>query len=248
VRVPGIANEQPLKIGKQKADVGVSVLALGSPLGLQNTVTTGIISGVGRDFDIAPFHYKDAYQISAPIAPGNSGGPLIDSKTGEVLGINSAGSNQGNIGFSIPIVNVMSLVEGWSKSPMTELPTLSMDETETAASDNPSPDDSATYLVNYFYECLNSHDYVTAYSLLGSSWQSKIDFSKFRDGYLNTKSVSLDNVKASTNGDNMTVIAVLSAVELNNGTESYAKYQLEYNVGNENDQLKIVSGKAKKIQ
>jgi serine protease Do len=248
VRVSGLANEQPLKIGKQKADVGVSVLALGSPLGLQNTVTTGIISGVGRDFDIAPFHYKDLYQISAPIAPGNSGGPLIDSKTGEVLGINSAGTNQGNIGFSIPIVNVMSLVEGWSKSPMIELPTLSMDGTETAASDSPSQEDSASYLVNYFYECLNSRDYVTAYSLLGSSWQSKLDFSKFRDGYLNTKSVSLDDVKATVNGDNTTVMAVLSAVELNNGTESYAKYQLEYTVGNENDQLKILSGKAKKIQ
>ena len=77
VRVPGLVKEKPLDISKVKAELGDEILALGSPLGLQNTVTTGIISGVGRSFEIPPFQYTDAYQISAPIAPGNSGGPLI---------------------------------------------------------------------------------------------------------------------------------------------------------------------------
>ncbi|PGV53596.1 serine protease [Bacillus sp. AFS037270] len=248
VRVPGLASEGPLQISQKKSDVGEEVLALGSPLGLQNTVTTGIISGVGRDFDIEPFHYKDAYQISAPIAPGNSGGPLINRKTGEVLGINSAGTDQGSIGFSIPIVNILSLVEGWSKSPLTELPATSV---ETAAADvsedEESPDVTASYLVNYFYESLNSHDYVTAYSLLGSSWQSKTEFSKFRNGYIQTKSTTIGDIQTSVDGDNITVSGIITAVELEDGNESYAKYKVQYKVGYENDQLKIISGTAKEI-
>ena len=248
VRVPGIASEKPLEISKKKSYIGEEVLALGSPLGLQNTVTTGIISGVGRDFDIAPFHYKDAYQISAPIAPGNSGGPLINSKTGEVLGINSAATDQGSIGFSIPLVNILALVEGWSKTPLTELPSVSV-ETASAdvSSEDESPEMTASYLVNYFYESLNSQDYVTAYSLLGSSWQNKTDFSKFRNGYLQTKSTTISDVQSTENGNNFTVTGIITAVDLQDGNENYAKYKVQYNVGYENDQLKIISGTAKEI-
>lgn len=122
VRVEGLQSTQPLKIQMEKAEIGDEVLALGSPLGLDNTVTNGIISGIDRDLDLPPYHYENLYQISAPIAPGNSGGPLLDSKTGKVLGINSAASDEGNIGFSIPITDVLSLIEGWSASPMSTLP------------------------------------------------------------------------------------------------------------------------------
>ena len=248
VRVSGMASEKPLLLSKKKADVGDEVLALGSPLGLQNTVTTGIISGVGRDFDIAPFHYKDAYQISAPIAHGNSGGPLVDSKTGEVLGINSAGTDQGTIGFSIPIINVLPIVEGWSKTPLTELPTLSVEASgDASAEDAVSPETTATYLVSYFYESLNTRDYVTAYSLLGSPWQSKLEFSTFRNGYLQTKSTVLDDVNAAADGDDVTVTGIITAVEMVDGNERYSKYKVQYKVGYENDQLKIISGTAKKI-
>ncbi|WML46705.1 trypsin-like peptidase domain-containing protein [Neobacillus sp. PS3-34] len=252
VRVPGMAKDTPLKMMKKKADVGDEVLALGSPLGLQNTVTTGIISGLNRDFDIAPFHYSDAYQISAPIAPGNSGGPLINSKTGEVIGINSAGTDQGTIGFSIPIVNTLPLVEGWSSSPMSELPNLSIgdseDGTDTEADAEESPVDTAEYLVKYFYESLNSSDFVTAYSLLGSSWQKNLDFTKFRNGYLNTRSNSLDEIQTLQDGDICTVTAILTAEELKNGNYVYSKYKVEYTIGYENDQLKLLSGTGKKIQ
>lgn len=248
VRVPGLASEKPLEISKNKSDVGEEVLALGSPLGLQNTVTTGIISGVGRDFDIEPFHYKGAYQISAPIAPGNSGGPLVNSTTGEVLGINSAATDQGSIGFSIPLVNILSLVEGWSKTPLTELPSIPV---ETASVDGSGEDESpvmtASYLVNYFYESLNSNDYVTAYSLLGSSWQSKTAFSKFRNGYLQTQSTSISDVQTMADGDNFTVTGIITAVDSHDGNDDYAKYKVQYKVGYENDQLKIISGTAKEI-
>jgi S1-C subfamily serine protease len=88
VRVPDLEGTEPFRLAKtRKAELGDEVIALGSPLGLQNTVTTGIVSGVGRSFDIDSFKYEDVFQISAPIAPGNSGGPLIDTSSGEVVGL-----------------------------------------------------------------------------------------------------------------------------------------------------------------
>jgi serine protease Do len=86
-----------------KVKVGDWVLAIGSPFGLQQTVTAGIISAKGRSIGQGPF--DDFLQTDAAINPGNSGGPLVNM-SGEVVGINSAilsrsGGNVG-IGFSIP--------------------------------------------------------------------------------------------------------------------------------------------------
>ncbi len=82
---------------------GESVFAMGSPFGLGNTVTAGIISARGRDINSG--QYDDYIQVDAPINQGNSGGPLFDGG-GQVIGVNSAifspsGGNVG-IGFSIP--------------------------------------------------------------------------------------------------------------------------------------------------
>ncbi|MGH7316608.1 MAG: trypsin-like peptidase domain-containing protein, partial [Candidatus Rokuibacteriota bacterium] len=84
--------------------VGDWVLAIGSPFGLQKTVTAGIISAKSRSIGQGPF--DDFLQTDAAINPGNSGGPLVNM-SGEVVGINSAilsrsGGNVG-IGFSIPV-------------------------------------------------------------------------------------------------------------------------------------------------
>jgi serine protease Do len=251
VRVPGLAQSDFLNVSQHKADIGEEVLALGSPLGLQNTVTTGIISGVDRDFDLDPYHYEDVYQISAPIAPGNSGGPLVDVKTGNVLGINSAGVDQGSIGFSIPVANVLSMIEGWSKSPMTTLPeTAAATETENEeySYEEPLNTEVAEYVVNYFYESVNYQDYGTAYSLLGSEWQQGTAYEDFRNGYLQTESVAIDEITSTDNGDSYTVIAIISANENIEGTYRYSKYRVTYKLGFENDQLKILSGDAKKIE
>lgn len=250
VRVPGLKGTEPLTIARnRKAEIGDEVLALGSPLGLQNTVTTGIISGIDRDLDIEPFHYEDVYQISAPIAPGNSGGPLVNSKTGEVLGINSAGIEQTGIGFSIPIISVLSLIEGWSDTPMTSIPAISLGTNEYAYEDAYSLEDYSSYLIGYFYECLNYGDYVTAYSLLGSTWQSSLSYEDFRSGYLNTLSVSIDEINASEIDENYaSVIAIITAEERIDGSTSYSKYKVSYELRYENDQLKLISGKGKKIK
>ncbi|MCU0539645.1 MAG: DegQ family serine endoprotease [Desulfobacterales bacterium] len=81
--------------------IGQWVVAIGSPFGLERTVTAGIVSAKGRVIGSGP--YDDFIQTDASINPGNSGGPLINMK-GEVVGINTAivASGQG-IGFAIPI-------------------------------------------------------------------------------------------------------------------------------------------------
>ena len=83
--------------------VGDWVLAIGSPFGLQQTVTAGIISAKGRSIGQGPF--DDFLQTDAAINPGNSGGPLVNM-SGEVVGINSAIASRpgqyAGVGFSIP--------------------------------------------------------------------------------------------------------------------------------------------------
>ena len=94
-------NLMPLKFGSSSnAEVGSWVVAIGSPFGLEQTVTAGIVSAKGRILGSGP--YDDFIQTDASINPGNSGGPLLNLD-GEVIGINTAivRSGQG-IGFAIP--------------------------------------------------------------------------------------------------------------------------------------------------
>lgn len=90
-----------------KLQVGQKVLAIGNPFGFQSTLTTGVVSALGRTVQTSQTTYIDeAIQTDAAINRGNSGGPLIDSH-GEVIGINSAiytpsGTTAG-IGFAIPV-------------------------------------------------------------------------------------------------------------------------------------------------
>jgi S1-C subfamily serine protease len=97
-----------LPLGDSTAlQVGQKVLAIGNPFGFQSTLTTGVISALGRTVQTSQTTFIDeAIQTDAAINRGNSGGPLIDSR-GEVIGINSAiytptGTTAG-IGFAIPI-------------------------------------------------------------------------------------------------------------------------------------------------
>ncbi|MFV8829436.1 S1C family serine protease [Alkalihalobacterium sp. APHAB7] len=247
IRVPELKDIEPLLLAKDyPPELGDEVLALGSPLGYQNTVTTGIISGVDRSFEIDHYHYENAYQFSAPIAPGNSGGPLILIKTGEVIGINSAATEVGTIGFSIPIIDILPLVTSWSETPMTSLPSMeySINEEQIAS----SIESIATYLVQYFYESIDQQDYVNAYSLLGNSWQLNTNYEQFREGYLNTRSVIIDDIYTRTEGEKVTVFAIIHAEERQDGEVVTEKYKVEYKVGYENDQLKLISGTGEIIE
>ncbi len=103
IRIKPNGNDfQPLKLGNSDSlPVGSWVVAIGSPFGLEQTVTAGIVSAKGRIIGSGP--YDDFIQTDASINPGNSGGPLLNLE-GEVVGINTAivASGQG-IGFAIPI-------------------------------------------------------------------------------------------------------------------------------------------------
>ena len=96
-----------------KLEVGDFVVAIGNPFGLQHTVTSGIVSALGRS-GINPDGYEDFIQTDASINPGNSGGALVNLR-GELEGINSAilsrsGGNIG-IGFAIPVNMVKSIMD-----------------------------------------------------------------------------------------------------------------------------------------
>jgi serine protease Do len=102
VKIDGASGLKPLKLGDSDAlNVGNWVVAVGSPFGLEQTVTAGIVSAKGRVIGSGP--YDNFIQTDASINPGNSGGPLVNMQA-EVVGINTAiiASGQG-IGFAIPI-------------------------------------------------------------------------------------------------------------------------------------------------
>jgi serine protease Do/serine protease DegQ len=93
--------------------VGDFAVAIGNPFGLGQTVTSGIISALGRS-DLGIEGYEDFIQTDASINPGNSGGPLVDLR-GELIGINTAilaqgGGNVG-IGFAIPVNMAREIME-----------------------------------------------------------------------------------------------------------------------------------------
>jgi serine protease Do len=140
IKIEGTKEFPFAKIGDSKSmKVGDWVLAIGSPFGLDQTVTAGIISATGRTFDTAEagqnMIFNDYLQTDAAINPGNSGGPLVNMN-GEVVGINSfistATRSNAGVGFAVPshiFVNVYNQIlekgkfaRGWMGVNMNTLP------------------------------------------------------------------------------------------------------------------------------
>ncbi|MDP2014025.1 MAG: trypsin-like peptidase domain-containing protein, partial [Actinomycetota bacterium] len=118
--------------------VGDSVIALGSPLGLQGTVTTGIVSALNRPVTAGgesgdSSSFINAIQTDAAINPGNSGGPLVNGK-GAVIGVNSAIASMGasagqqagsiGLGFAIPIDTAKRIVDEIIKTGSAKTPVI----------------------------------------------------------------------------------------------------------------------------
>ncbi|GAB2522023.1 S1C family serine protease [Microbulbifer agarilyticus] len=106
---------KPLVPGESSSlSVGRKVLAIGNPFGLDTTLTTGVVSALGREIDAAGNRtIRNVIQTDAAINPGNSGGPLLDS-SGRLIGVNTAiyspsGASVG-IGFAIPVDTVKKIV------------------------------------------------------------------------------------------------------------------------------------------
>jgi len=106
---------EPLAVQSSQPETGQQVAALGSPLGLQGTITDGIVSGTNRSLPAGQrggpqFTIPNTLQTTAAISPGNSGGPLVDC-AGAVVGVNTAGAQVGeNIGFAVPSTRVERVV------------------------------------------------------------------------------------------------------------------------------------------
>jgi putative serine protease PepD len=128
IKVAGVSGLKPASIGQSnQVQVGENVVAIGSPFGLEATVTSGIVSALNRPVSVASDTGQSgqdttypAIQTDAAINPGNSGGPLVDM-AGNVIGINSSirssssgGDSQGGsigLGFAIPIQTVWPVVQ-----------------------------------------------------------------------------------------------------------------------------------------
>jgi putative serine protease PepD len=127
IQAKGVSGLTPAKIGNSdNLDVGQGVVAIGSPFGLEATVTSGIVSSLNRPVSVgeptqgATNTTYPAIQTDAAINPGNSGGPLVNL-AGQVIGVNSSirtasssSVEQGGsigLGFAIPITKVLPVVE-----------------------------------------------------------------------------------------------------------------------------------------
>jgi putative serine protease PepD len=120
LRADGVSGLTAATFGDSDAlEVGDTVLAVGSPLGLEGSVTAGIVSALHRRVDLGDGQsgaaISDAIQTDAPINPGNSGGPIVNT-AGEVVGILTANASLGQdagsigVGFAIPSQQVAQVV------------------------------------------------------------------------------------------------------------------------------------------
>lgn len=123
---------RPLRTGNSyNLRVGQSVYAIGNPFGLDQTLTTGIVSALGREINsVQGLPIRDVIQTDAAINPGNSGGPLLNS-SGQLIGVNTAiyspsGASAG-IGFSIPVDAVKWVVPDLIKYGKMQRPAIGVD-------------------------------------------------------------------------------------------------------------------------
>jgi putative serine protease PepD len=139
LHVTGAEDLKPAKLGhSRKLRVGEPVVAIGSPLGLSATVTSGIVSALNRPVSTGnsgdQSSYINAVQTDAAINPGNSGGPLVNL-TGEVVGVNSAIATNGGgtvdgdagnigVGFAIPVEQVRVTVDQILKTGEAQYPKI----------------------------------------------------------------------------------------------------------------------------
>ena len=127
---------RPIQPGKSNSlIVGQKVYAIGNPFGLEHTLTTGIISALGRTIKNRTLNMDDLIQTDAAINPGNSGGPLLDS-AGRLIGMNVAiyspsGASAG-IGFAIPVDKINRVVPNLIKNGRYVRPYVGFNANDTA--------------------------------------------------------------------------------------------------------------------
>src|SRR6201999_135622 len=129
IKIEGAPNLVPATLaGSQGLVVGQKVYAIGNPFGLSGTMTRGIISAIRSIRGQEGNPIEDAIQTDAAVNPGNSGGPLLNSR-GEVIGIttliaNSGANQSAGIGFAIPIDTAKQVLADFEKYGRIRRPSL----------------------------------------------------------------------------------------------------------------------------
>ncbi|MBM7579549.1 S1C family serine protease [Jeotgalibacillus terrae] len=240
VQVDELTGREPMELELEKeAQLLDQVLALGSPLGFQNTVTTGVIDGIDRSFAIEPFKYENIDQFTAAISPGNSGGPLLNADSMKVIGINSAEEPDQNLGYSIPIADVTGMIDEWINAPMEELPAFEQYADQTADAVAPTVEEQALYIAQYYLSSIEFGDYVTAYSLLSVSMQEEYTFTEFKNEFQNLLSISLKSSDSFVVSDEVEVRASVEKEELVNNQPESNLFNYRFLITQENGQFKI---------
>ncbi|MFB1082902.1 S1C family serine protease [Jeotgalibacillus sp. JSM ZJ347] len=240
IQVDELAGREPMELETEKeARLLDQVLALGSPLGFQNTVTSGVIDGTDRSFVIEPFKYENIDQFTAAISPGNSGGPLLNADSMKVIGLNSAEEPDQNLGYSIPIADVTDLIEGWIAEPMEELPSFEQYADQPADAVTPTMEEQALYIAQYYLSSIEFGDFVTAYSLLSVSVQEEYTFAEFKDQFQNLLSISLKSSEAFVVSGDVEVRASVEKEELVNNKPESTLFDYRFLITEENGEFKI---------
>ncbi|HYF92045.1 MAG TPA: S1C family serine protease [Symbiobacteriaceae bacterium] len=116
LKVPELAGTAPLAISTTgHLGQGDHVVAIGSPEGLTNSVSDGIISALHRNLTVEGRPLQDLIQTTAPISHGSSGGPLVEVGTGKVIGVTTAGDEEGaNLGFAVSGDTIVRVMKKWT--------------------------------------------------------------------------------------------------------------------------------------
>lgn len=131
IKVGKLSHITPLKAGSiHSIAKGDRIVTIGSPQGFQNSISEGIVSGI-REFEYGQTESIDMIQITAPISPGSSGGALLNFH-GEVVGVTTAVSEDGNIGFAVAIDAINPWMADFSSTYLEDLPVLDMTEANRA--------------------------------------------------------------------------------------------------------------------
>ncbi|RCW71850.1 S1C family serine protease [Saliterribacillus persicus] len=241
IRVPQLAEEQPISIENEIfADIGDEVIAIGSPTGIQNAVSIGLVVGTDRNFSINDYSYTDVYQISANITHGNSGGPLIDRESGKVIAINAAGISDSDVGFSIPMPSVKKQIDTWIEE-VDESELVYLTPIDQQLNEDQIIED-ATNLVEVFFQNIAAREYINAYTLLGSSEQEDLRYQDFRDDFIHVSDMEISNISSEYSNGEVEIKVIVDVTLRNDATnEINENWNYQLIVASENDQLKILN-------
>ncbi|WP_050980524.1 hypothetical protein [Alkalibacillus haloalkaliphilus] len=151
--------------------------------------------------------------------------------------------NEGTIGFSIPISQVYERVSMWSDTANDDELNYDGDPTLYQDIDPNALEEDSEYLISYFYETLNVRDYFTAYSLLGSDLQSNYSYQEFRELIVHSIDIEINSRESLSVEDGIATFKINSDHEIRTDEDTRETHHFEtiYEVGYENDQLKILN-------